>query len=123
MNIVVLLCDGIFGQKPVYIDGGAKIYEKNLYFVCNPSDLHAIALAMSIKKMIGDTLVTAISIGNARAADLVRKAMSIGAWDLGRLYCRSIGEQLRHRIRIGEHHRTVLPSIRHGVDGKQLAGL
>lgn len=79
MNIVVLLCDGIFGQKPVYIDGGAKIYEKNLYFVCNPSDLHAIALAMSIKKMIGDTLVTAISIGNARAADLVRKAMLIGA--------------------------------------------
>lgn len=79
MNIVVLLCDGIFGQKPVYIDHDVKLYEKNLYYVCNPSDLYAIDLAMNIKKEVEGTCITAISIGNARAADLVKKSMLIGA--------------------------------------------
>ena len=79
MNIVVLLCDGIFGQKPVYIDHDMKLYEKNLYYVCNPSDLHAIDLAMNIKKEVEDACITAVSIGNARAANLVKKTMLIGA--------------------------------------------
>lgn len=79
MNIVVLLCDGIFGQKPVYIDHDVKLYEKNLYYVCNPSDLYAIDLAMNIKKEVEGTCITAISIGNARAANLVKKSLLIGA--------------------------------------------
>ena len=78
MNIIVLICDGIFGQKPVYIDHKFKLYEKNLYYVCNPNDLHAIDLAMKIKKELENVNITAISIGNERAANLIRKSLLIG---------------------------------------------
>jgi electron transfer flavoprotein beta subunit len=78
MNIIVLICDGIFGQKPVYIDHKFKLYDKNLYYVCNPSDLYAIDLAMKIKKELESVNITAISIGNARAANLVKKSLLIG---------------------------------------------
>lgn len=79
MNIVVLVCDGIFGRKPVYIENDFELYEKNLYYVCNPDDLHAIDLAMTIRNDVGDACVAAISVGNERAADLARKSLLIGA--------------------------------------------
>jgi electron transfer flavoprotein beta subunit len=79
VNIVVLVCDGIFGRKPVYIDDDAELYEKNLYYVCNPDDQHAIDLAMAVRNDVGDARVTAISVGNERAADLARKSLLIGA--------------------------------------------
>ena len=78
MNIVVLICDGIFGQKPVYIDHNFKLYDKNVYYECNPNDLYAIDLAMKIKKEVEGVNITAISIGNARAANLVKKSLLIG---------------------------------------------
>lgn len=79
MNIIVLICDGIFGQKPVYIDHKFKLYDKNMYYECNPNDLYAIDLAMKIKKEVEGVNITAISIGNARAANLVKKSLLIGA--------------------------------------------
>lgn len=79
MKIIVLTCDGIYGQKPVYIDHRFKLYENNLYFVPNPNDLYAMDLAMKIKKEMDGVNITAISVGNARAANLVRNSMLIGA--------------------------------------------
>ena len=78
MNIIVLICDGIYGQKPVIIDHKFKLYENNMYYVCNSNDLYAIDLAMKIKGEVEGVNVTAISIGNARAANLVKKSLLIG---------------------------------------------
>ena len=78
MNIIVLICDGIFGQKPVYIDHKFKLYDNNLYYVCNPNDLYAIDLAKKIKKEVEGVKITAISIGNTRAGNLVKKSLLIG---------------------------------------------
>lgn len=79
MNIVVLICDGIFGRKPVYIDHNFKLYDKNMYYECNPNDLYAIDLAMKIKKEVEGVNITTISIGDTRAANLVKKSLLIGA--------------------------------------------
>ncbi len=78
MKIVVLICDGIFGQKPVYIDSIYKLYDKNLYYVFNPNDLYAVDLAMEIKREVEGVNITAISVGNTRAENLVKKSLLIG---------------------------------------------
>jgi len=79
MNIVVLMSDGIYGLKKVFVDSTFTIYEKNLVYVTNRSDLYAMDLAVVIRSAVAGATVTAISVGDRRSEELVARSIIKGA--------------------------------------------
>ncbi len=79
MNIVVLLCDGIYGLKKIFIDSPFTIYDKNLVHVANRSDLYAMDLAVAVRSTMDGATVTTISVGDRRSEELVARSMIKGA--------------------------------------------
>ncbi|MFO8090878.1 MAG: hypothetical protein R6U13_13640, partial [Desulfatiglandaceae bacterium] len=62
----------------VSILGSAECDPGNKY-VINPHDEYAIEQAVSIKRELGDTEVTAVSLGGTDAEKTLRSALALGA--------------------------------------------
>ncbi len=79
MNIVVLLSDGIYGLKKVFVDSPFTIYDKNLVYVPNGSDLYALDMAVAIRSAVDGATVTTISVGDRRSEELAARSIVKGA--------------------------------------------
>lgn len=79
MDIIVLISDSIDTKRRIYIENDKCLYEKNIYRVCNTSDLFALDNAVKIKNTMGDTTVTAITLTDRDDDDTIKKSLLLGA--------------------------------------------
>ncbi|MDG0793164.1 electron transfer flavoprotein subunit beta/FixA family protein [Cohnella ginsengisoli] len=77
MNIAVLLKQTFDTEEKIVLSDG-KVAEEGVKFVVNPYDEYAIEEAIRLKEAHGG-LVTALSLGPARAAEALRTALAMGA--------------------------------------------
>lgn len=79
MNIVVCLKQVPDTEASLIVKDGTGINEANIKWIISPYDEYAIEEALKLKKSLGASQLTALTLGPARCENVLRTALALGA--------------------------------------------